>query len=72
MLAPSLKNKHSPARRFANALTIRQIPIYVPMSEEESLREESMEGKVVFSTFHQVKGLERPVTFVFGIDDGYF
>ncbi len=31
-----------------------------------------MKDKLVFSTFHQVKGLERKVVIVYSFDDSYF
>ena len=31
-----------------------------------------IKNKVVFSSFHQTKGLERKVVFVFGFDKSYF
>jgi len=49
------------------------IPCYVPMFEDAALsNDQASEGKVVFSTFHTVKGRQRPYVFVFGFDGGYF
>jgi hypothetical protein len=72
ILAPSVKTEGSPIRHLANRLTQRGIPIYVPTSDEEKLDEDILNGKIVFSTFHQVKGLERDVVVVYNFDDSYF
>lgn len=72
ILAPSVKTERSPVRRFANQLTNAKIPVYVPTSDEEKLDADILQGKIVFSTFHQVKGLERPIVMVFGFDQSYF
>jgi hypothetical protein len=72
VLTPSVKSEQSPIRRLANMLTTQKIPIYVPNTDEEKLDEEVLKGKIVFSTFHQVKGLERPVVIVYNFDNSYF
>ena len=72
ILAASVKSPMSPVRKFANLLSNDGLPIYVPGSDEEPLDEEVLNGKIVFSTFHQVKGLERKCVLVFGFDQSYF
>ena len=72
ILGASVKSELSPIRMLANKLTEEKIPIYVPTSDEERLDEDILNGKIVFSSFHQVKGLERPVVIVFGFDTSYF
>lgn len=47
-------------------------PIYAPSSDEEKLQDDAIHGKIVCSTFHQAKGLERKVVIAFGIDASYF
>lgn len=71
VLAPSVRSPMTPTRILANRLTEKGIPIYVPTSDEERLDEDVQRGKVVFSTFHQVKGLERKVVLVFQMDHSY-
>ena len=71
VLAPSVRSPMTPTRILANRLTEKGIPIYVPTSDEERLDEDVQRGKVVFSTFHQVKGLERKVVLVFQMDQSY-
>ena len=76
VLCPSLRGKNSPQVLFENNLKqnprTKHIPIYVPVSSTESLDQSLIAGKLVFSTFHQVKGLERKYVFVFGFDAKYF
>lgn len=72
IIAPSVKSMNSPVRKVANYLSGLKIPIHVPGSDDEPLDEDVLRGKVVFSTFHQVKGLERKIIFLFGFDMSYF
>jgi thymidine kinase len=48
------------------------IPIYVPLSDEGKVDETIISNKVAFLSFHQSKGLERKVVFVFNFDNSYF
>ena len=72
ILTASVRSQVSPVRNLANKLTEIGIPIYVPTNDEEKLDESLLIGKIVFSTFHQVKGLERPYVMVFGFDQKYY
>lgn len=72
VIAPSVKSSQSPIRELANRMTLQGIPVFVPNSDEEQVNEAVMRGKLVFTTFHQVKGLERKVVLVFGCDASYF
>lgn len=74
IIAPSIKagSGNSPVRRLANSLSAKGIPIFVPVSDEDKLDEDVCTGKLVFASFHQVKGLERPVVIVFNFDASYF
>lgn len=72
ILAPSVKSEKSPIRQLANKMSNNGIAIYVPNSDEEKLDNDVMKGKVVFSTFHQTKGLERKAVIIFGFDNSYF
>lgn len=74
ILAPSVKNRNSPVRILENQIK-REMPnvmVYVPTSDDEKLDEELLQGKIIFSTFHQTKGLERKVVIIFGVDNSYF
>jgi hypothetical protein len=61
ILAPSVRthNEHNPIKILENTLVKRGIPCYVPISDDSELRDEALVNKVVFSSFHQSKGLER-------------
>lgn len=72
ILAPSTRSIKSPARLLANKLSYAGIPIFVPNSDEEQIDESVVGGKVIFSSFHQAKGLERKVVIIFGMDETYF
>lgn len=71
VLAPSLRTARSPVRGLANGLTRLGVPIYVPTSDEERLDADVIRNKIVFSTFHQVKGLERRIVVVYNFDASY-
>ncbi len=74
VLAPSIKTASSPVRQLENKIKTRMphISVYVPVSDDEKLDKEVMNGKIVFSTFHQTKGLERKVVLVYNFDNSYF
>jgi hypothetical protein len=74
ILAPSLRisKNLSPVRRLENRLVNKGIPCFVPTNDEEDVRESVTKGKIVFSTYHQVKGSERPVVLVFNFDASYY
>jgi hypothetical protein len=78
LLAPSVRQGKAsdpkPYNVLENALVKAGIVCYSPTSDDESLdsKEDVMAGKVVISTFHQVKGLERKVVVVFDFSAQYF
>lgn len=74
ILAPSIKKNGgmSPVVMLENTLVKNGHPCFAPVSDEAKIDEEVIRGKIVFSTFHQVKGLERPVVIVFNFDYSYF
>lgn len=72
VIAPSVKSSKNPIRQLANELSEKGYPVFAPANDDEKLDQQVMEGKIVFSTFHQVKGLERKVVFVFNFDCSYF
>jgi hypothetical protein len=72
VLCASVRSDAGPAKILANRLTQMGVPIFVSISEEDPMDEDILAGKVVFSTFHQSKGLERSVVFLLGFDAGYF
>lgn len=74
ILAPSIKKKtgFNPIVNLENLLVTNGHPCFAPVSDEAKIDEDVIKGKIVFSTFHQVKGLERPVVIVFNFDFSYF
>ncbi|KAJ3354035.1 hypothetical protein GGF32_002709 [Allomyces javanicus] len=72
VVAPSVRSRGSPCRTIANHLSRHGVRVYAPSGDNEPLDEDVLRGKIVFSSFHQVKGLERKVVIVFGFDASYF
>jgi len=71
VLGPSVKGTDSNIRRIENKLVERDIPCHVPMMESDKIDDRVIGGKVVFSTFHCVKGRQRKYVFVVGFDHSY-
>jgi hypothetical protein len=72
VLGHSVKGTNSHIRHMENVLTNADIPCYVPMIESDAMDDRVINGKVVFSTFHTVKGRQRKYVFIVGFDQGYF
>lgn len=74
ILAPSLRcgAQKSPIRLLENRLVKNGIPCFVPINDSETLSDNIINNKIVFSTFHQVKGLERKIVIVYNFDNSYF
>ncbi len=74
ILGPSIKKNGgmSPIVKLENTLVKNGHPCFAPVSDEAKIDEEVIKGKIVFSTFHQVKGLERPIVIMFNFDFSYF
>ena len=72
ILGGSVKGENSAIRRMENTLVEHNIPCHVPMFENDKIDERVIDGKVVFSTFHSVKGRQRKYVFVMGFDKNYF
>jgi adenylate kinase len=70
ILGPSVKRGR--IRKLENVLVERNIPCHVPTIESSDIDQRVIEGKVVFSTFHSVKGRQRKYVFVMGFDNSYF
>jgi hypothetical protein len=73
ILAPSVGIKN-PVHKLENLIKkyIIDIPVYVPSSDDEKIDSDVLKNKLVFSTFHQAKGLERKIVIVYNFDDSYF
>ena len=72
VLGGSVKGVNSNIRHMENTLTENNIPCHVPLLEADVVDERVIDGKVVFSTFHTVKGRQRKYVFIVGFDQGYF
>lgn len=73
VLGGSVSGANSNIRKMENALVETGIPTYVPLIElADKLDERVIRGKIVFSTFHSVKGRQRPYVFIVGFDNSYF
>lgn len=76
ILSPSVRSSTSansnPLTKLENALVEAGIPCFVSSDAQNKLNEEVLKGKVVFSTFHQSKGRERPIVFVYGFDEAWY
>ena len=73
ILAPSIKSKRIPIRLLENLLVLNNLPCCVAINEEGNvIDEEVMYNKILFTTFHQSKGLERKIVFVYSMDEGYY
>ena len=71
ILASSVKGTTSNVRKIENALSQKGIPCYIPNIDTEKIDERVVDGKIVFSTFHTVKGRQRKYVFVVGFDESY-
>lgn len=72
ILAPSVKSNKSPSRTLARLVGTLNVPIFVPANDDDKLDDDIIKGKIVFSTYHSTKGLERDNVFVFNFDESYF
>lgn len=72
ILAPFLR-ANRPLSSFTNHLSgSYDLPVAVAISDEVSLDEDVVAGKISVSTIHQFKGNERNLVIVYGVDAGYF
>ena len=72
ILGGSVKGTNSNIRKLENLLVENDIPCHIPMFETGTVDERIIDGKIVFSTFHSVKGRQRKYVFVMGFDNSYF
>jgi nucleoside-triphosphatase THEP1 len=72
ILSASTRGVKSNVRRLENVLVENNIPCYIPSSEERDMDERVVEKKILFSTFHKTKGMQRKYVFIVGFDNSYF
>jgi len=71
VLAPSLRNQNSPVNSLVNKISEKGYHVFCPTSDDEQIDDELTQGKLVFCTYHQSKGLERTAVMIFGFDLSY-
>lgn len=71
ILAPSIKSKKSPVIKLANMLSKKGYSLYIPINDEQIIDDKVAENKILISTYHQSKGLERDFVVVFEFSDSY-
>jgi len=58
---------------FTNLLSQEHnVPVSIPISDEGTLDDAILSGKLCVSTYHQFKGNERDLFIVYGVDESYF
>ena len=69
-----VKGRVTPLRILENSLVKEEIPVHVSNDEEVDTNSSNnpMAGKVVITTFHKSKGLEREIVIVYNFDDSYY
>ena len=72
ILGASIRASAKEIRLIENELVRSGIPCYVPVADDDKIDERVIEGKVVFSTFHSVKGRQRKYVFIIGFNETYF
>lgn len=72
ILAASVSGVNSHVRKLENVLSELGISCYIPYSDIEKIDDRVINGRIVFSTFHSVKGRQRKHVFVVGFDNSYF
>ena len=74
VLAPSIRSLRSPVRDLANKIALQHphISCYIPTSDEEALAPSLLEGKLLFCTYHQAKGIEREAVIMFCFDTSFY
>lgn len=72
VLAPSVRSKRAKSlRHLANQLALRLIPVHISTYDKVEISPLVTQGKIIFATYHQAKGIEREAAIVFGFDDSY-
>lgn len=73
----AVKGRDTPTRVLENSLVAHDVPVYVSHSGDhesgsDDNNENAMTGKLVITTFHRSKGLERDIVIVYNFDKSYF
>jgi hypothetical protein len=70
-MTPAQIYKTNPTALLANALTRMGHKIYIPNSDDEVSHINHTRGKIIFTTFHQSKGMERKFVFIDKFESTY-
>ena len=76
VLAPTIRASKPatppPIKILENLLVKAGVPCFGPTNDDETLKDNVIHGKVVFSNFHQCKGLERKVVIVCAFSESFY
>lgn len=76
VLCPSVKpspNNRHPWHILENNIKLNtSVSVFTPSADDQALDPDVLVGKLVFSTIHQSKGLERKAVLLLGFDKSYF
>ncbi len=72
ILSPTIRNNKLPIRMLENQMSkYDKHNIFVPISDDAKIDTDTIKNKILISTFHQSKGLERKVVIVYNFDSSY-
>lgn len=69
VLVPTVK--YGKYKELENRLCKNKYKCFVPINDEKNIDAEIINSKIVFTTFHQSKGLERKVVIIVNFDSSY-
>ena len=74
ILCPSViaNVKESPIQKIENQMVKYNIPVFVPNNDGDIITADVVKNKVVISSFHRTKGLERKIVFLYNFDMSYY
>lgn len=73
VVAPSNVFKNGPLRKLVNEITWMNIPVFCADRDNSTDGDDRIyRNKIVVGTYHSVKGLERKVVIVMGVDASYY
>lgn len=72
VLASSLRGagSRSPPRRLSNWFSEHKLAVFYPTGSEDN--RDTASGKVIFSSFHQAKGMEKRLVILLGADESWY
>ena len=74
ILSPTVRSNHKkfPLNILENNLVNRGHLCYTPSSDSIGINSKCSANKILFSTFHSTKGLERKIVIVYSMDSNYY